>query len=86
MIQLYQLINGLFKVLNFALFARIILSWLPHNPRHPIIEMLYTITEPILAPFRNIIPPHKLGGLDLSPIFAFFVLDFIQSILISIIF
>lgn len=86
MIHLYSLINAFFKLLNIALFIRILLSWIPHNPYHPIVQALYSITEPILAPFRNIIPPHKLGGLDLSPIFAFFVLDFVQSVLISILF
>ena len=35
------------------------------------------ITEPVLAPFRRLIP--NLGGLDISPIFAFIVIQLLQS-------
>ena len=58
-------------LLSFYLFAIIIiivLSWVaPGNPS-PVIYLLHQLTEPVLAPFRKIIPP--LGGLDLSPMAA----------------
>jgi len=81
---IYQLIDVIFKVINLTLFARILLSWIPHNPYNPIIEVIYNISEPILSPFRNILPPEKLGGLDISPIFAFFVIDFVRGLLFSL--
>ncbi len=57
----------------YGLLAAIILSWVaPHNP-HPVIMLLWQLMEPVMAPFRRIIPP--LGGLDLSPIFIFLVLN-----------
>lgn len=86
MILLFNIFNFLFRLLNIAILARVLLSWIPHNPYHPAIEAIYKITEPILSPFRNLIPPEKLGGLDLSPIFAFFVLDFVKGLLLSLIF
>ncbi len=74
-------INITFELLNFLLIARIVLSWIPHNRYHPIIQILYNITEPILEPFRNMINP--IGGMDLSPIIVFFLLRLLHSYLIS---
>jgi len=52
----------------FIVLIRIILSWVtPHN-YNPVTAMLTTVAEPILRPFRRLVPP--LGGLDISPIFA----------------
>jgi len=57
----------------FVGLIRIILSWVsPHN-YNPITALLATIAEPILRPFRRIVPP--IGGIDLSPIFAVVLLQ-----------
>lgn len=70
-------------IINFyiyGLLAAIILSWVaPHNP-HPAIMLLWQLMEPVMAPFRRFIPP--LGGLDLSPIFVFLVLNMIRIFVI----
>jgi len=75
------MINILFEILNILLIARIIFSWLPHNRYHPIIKIIYDITEPILEPFRNMINP--IGGVDLSPIIVFFLLRLVQGYVIN---
>ena len=73
---LWGAIGILSMTINFyiyGLLAAIILSWVaPHNP-HPAISLLWQLMEPVMAPFRKIIPP--LGGIDLSPIFIFLVLN-----------
>ena len=74
-------INILFEIFNILLIIRIILTWLPHNRYHPIINIIYNITEPILVPFRNMVNP--IGGIDLSPIIVFFLLRLVQGYLIS---
>ena len=71
------MINILFEILNILLISRIVLSWLPHNRYHPIMKIIYDITEPILEPFRNMINP--IGGVDLSPIVVFFLLRLVQG-------
>ena len=76
-----SIINIIFELLIWALIIRIILSWIPHNRYHPVINFIYKITEPMLEPFRNIIYP--IGGIDISPIIAFFLLRLIQNYLIS---
>lgn len=61
------------KIYFWSLIAVIILSWIaPANP-HPAIQLLMQITEPVMKPFRKILPP--MGGLDLSPILVFLVLN-----------
>lgn len=68
-------IDVAFQVYTWLLIGRILLSWIRHNPYNPIIRFIYEITEPYLGIFRRIVPP--IGALDLSPIVAFLVLDFI---------
>ncbi|WP_414910410.1 YggT family protein [Pseudomonas sp. IT-P253] len=68
------------KVLFYAMIISVILSWVAPGSRSPAAELVTQITEPVLAPFRRIIP--NLGGLDISPIFAFIALQLLQSWLI----
>lgn len=57
----------------FVVLIKIVLSWVaPHN-YNPVTAMLTTLSEPVLRPFRRLIPP--LGGLDISPIFAIVLLQ-----------
>ncbi|MBT8079946.1 MAG: YggT family protein [Gammaproteobacteria bacterium] len=75
-IKLVVLSNNLFF---FAIFIKIILSWVaPHNV-NPITTLLHTLSEPVLRPFRRIIPP--IGGLDISPIFAIVLLQAVNIVL-----
>lgn len=60
----------------FAILAMIILSWVAPGSPSPVVHLLYQLTEPVMAPFRRLIPP--LGGLDLSPIFVFIAIQIAQ--------
>ena len=75
-----EIINLLFDLIYFFLVARIVLSWFPHNRYHPIIKIVYNFTDPLLAPFRNMINP--IAGIDLSPIIVFFFLRILKDFLI----
>ncbi len=73
----------LVTVLTVAVFARVILSWLPiGGSNHPVVAIIYQITEPILAPLRRILP--RVGMLDLSPMAAIFILWAIQFLVSSL--
>ena len=65
------------KIFFFALIISVILSWVAPGSRSPGAELVFQITEPVLAPFRRLIP--NLGGLDISPIFAFITIQLIQG-------
>jgi len=74
------IIYYLFEILNLILIFRIALSWIPHNRHHPIINLIYEASEPILKPFRNMINP--IQGIDITPIVVFFLLRLLRSFLV----
>lgn len=57
----------------FAILIRVILSWVAPNNYNPVTALLNSLSEPILRPFRRLIPP--IGGFDISPIFAIILLQ-----------
>ncbi len=71
----------LLKVFFFALIISVILSWVAPQSHNPAAELVNQICEPLLAPFRRILP--NLGGLDLSPIFAFIVINLLDRFVIG---
>lgn len=61
------------------IIASVILSWFGQRARHPIIPLVYQLTEPVLRPFRKVIP--AIGGFDLSPLFALIAIRFLMLLL-----
>ena len=60
----------------YGLLVIIIVSWVAPQSHHPVLLLLNQLLAPVMEPFRRIIPP--LGGLDLSPIFMFLVIQMLQ--------
>ena len=69
------------KVFFFALIVSVILSWVAPQTHKPAAELVNQICEPLLAPFRRILP--SLGGRDLSPICAFIVSNLLDRFVIG---
>ncbi|TBU76122.1 YggT family protein [Pseudomonas daroniae] len=70
----------LLKVFFFALIISVILSWVAQGSHNPAALLVNQICEPLLMPIRRILP--NLGGLDLSPIVAFLILNLIDMLVI----
>ena len=73
------------KIYYYAILGSIIMSFVmmfsgSMNP-HPMLLLIWQLTEPIMAPVRQIIPP--LGGLDLSPILIFLIIRLLQDFFIG---
>ncbi len=70
------LLCALLQLYMLVLIARIILSWVPSLPEPllPLARFLSALTDPILRPLRNALPPLRIGAgaLDLSPLIVFF--------------
>ncbi len=64
------------EIYFWAILAVVIISWVAPQSSHPAIMLVAQITEPVMRPVRNIVPP--LGGLDLSPIFVFLILNVLR--------
>jgi YggT family protein len=67
------------KIYFFAILALIIFSWIAPHASHPGLALLYQLTEPVMAPFRRLLPP--VGGLDLSPILVFVCINVAEILL-----
>ncbi|PLW70971.1 YggT family protein [Pseudohalioglobus lutimaris] len=70
------IIGLLVNIYFFALLAMIILSWVAPGSNHPAMHLLYQITEPVMAPFRKVLP--AMGGMDFSPILVFVLINVLQ--------
>lgn len=75
----HLLVSWTFTILKIALLVRVISSWLPISPFSVWVRWSYFLSEPILAPMRRIVP--SLGGLDITPILAYFLLNLTESLL-----
>lgn len=80
--SLAMLMGMIFKMVYFVLIIRIMLSWVNPDPYNQIVRTIYRVTEPILAPFRRIIPP--IGMVDISPVVVFLLLSFIERFVVGI--
>ena len=70
-----------FKVFFFALIVSVILSWVAPGSHNPGAQLVNQLCEPLLAPFRKLLP--NLGGLGISPIFAFIALNLLDRFVIA---
>ena len=69
------------KIFFFAMIISVILSWVAPGSYNPGAQLVNQICEPLLAPFRRLLP--NLGGLDISPIFAFIALNLFDMLVIG---
>ena len=76
-----KLFYALAQVYMLLIFIRVILSWVNPYPRNEYLQMVIKVTEPVLAPLRNLIP---LKGIDLSPIIAFFLLQALLGLIVRL--
>jgi YggT family protein len=75
-------VSWVFVVLQIALFARVITSWIRVSPSRGWVRWSYALTEPYLRPLRRLIPP--LGGtLDITPIIAYFALSLLSGLVVG---
>lgn len=77
--QFGELVLLLLNLLSLALLGRAILSWFDPGGRWPISQVLHTITEPLIAPIRQVVP--AVGMIDLSFIVAILLLQVLQRLL-----
>lgn len=74
-----QVVYLVFTFLIIGIFIRALLSWFNLDPYNPLIQALNSITEPVLEPFRRIIP--RISGIDFSPLVAMIVLGIVSNVL-----
>ena len=66
----------LVSIIFYSVIAMIVVSFLAPQSSHPAVEFIWELTEPVMAPLRQVLPP--IGGLDFSPIILFIALNVIR--------
>lgn len=90
MYAVYRAIDLVLKIFEFALIIRVLLSWLPISNNNRFVDMLYTITEPVLGPIRNLLRRSSflnnsmLSMIDFSPIVAFVLCDIVRNVILMV--
>ncbi len=64
-----------------AIFISFIVSWVAPHSYHPVLSVVRSISEPLLAPARKLIP--TIGGLDLSPMLVILFLNVSLQLLVA---
>lgn len=65
----------------YAIIIRALMSWMPSLQHNPVAEIVFLVTEPLLASARRIVP--TIAGLDFSPILVLVVLQLISILVIG---
>ena len=72
----------LLRLYEVILIVRILMSWVNPDPRNPVVEWTYRLTEPILEPVRRLLPLNAMG-FDFSPIVVFILLDLLKRFFVG---
>ncbi len=79
LLTVMRLVRMVLVLYMILILVGVILSWVGHGVRHPIVPLVFQLTEPVLAPIRRMLP--SLGGLDLSPLVAIIGIQFLMILL-----
>lgn len=78
---LQKLLIAILQVYSWLIVVRVIMSWVNPFPRNQILQMVIVVTEPVLGVLRRLIP---LRGIDLSPIVAWLLIQFLVKLIMQV--
>jgi YggT family protein len=82
LIAVSKILDVVLMISMWVLIVRVALSWVRIPSLYSVSVILYHLTEPILKPVRRFVPPHKFGGIDLSPMIIILLLMFFDIFLV----
>jgi YggT family protein len=79
---LIQIVFMALTVFELILLARVLMSWFPLDRSNPtvdkVVRFIYGVTEPVLKPIRDLLPPMPI---DLSPLIVFLIISLLMRLL-----
>ncbi len=81
-ISAVAVLDTILTIYFWAVIGSVIISWVAPGSYHPGPQLITQLTEPVFNLARKVIP--SLGGLDLSPILIFIVIQIARSQLATI--
>jgi YggT family protein len=82
LIAVSKILDIVLMISMWVLIFRVALSWVRIPSLYSVSVILYHLTEPVLKPVRRYVPPHKFGGIDLSPMIVILLLVFLDIFLV----
>lgn len=76
-----QIIDIALTIYMWIIIIRALISWVNPDPYNPIVQFLYSVTEPVLYEVRKRLP--FMGGIDISPIIVIFAIIFLKIFLVG---
>jgi len=76
---LLRIVYMTLRIYLFVIFIYVLLSWISPGTFSPVASLLASIAEPVLRPFRRLIPP--IAGFDLSALFALIAIQAVTMLL-----
>ncbi len=77
--SLITIVDIIVYVITIILILHALMSFAPLEPWHPIRRTLAQLAEPIIQPFRNLIPP--VGMFDFSIMVALIVIQILGELI-----
>ena len=76
-----ELLQLAIYIFLFSILIQVVMSWINPGSYNPVLGLLYSLNEPLLAPARRLVPP--IGGLDLSPIVVMVALQLVAILFVG---
>jgi YggT family protein len=80
---LARILHIVLTIYLWIIILRAVFSWVYVPSLYQAGRVLYRLTEPVLRPVRRLLPPAKLGGLDISPIIVALLIVFLDGVLVN---
>jgi len=77
----YFVINIYYYAIIGSIIMSFVMMFSGNTSPHPLLRLIWQLTEPVMSPVRKIIPP--MGGLDFSPILIFIVIQLVQGFILT---
>ena len=76
-IEVVGILDKVLTVYIWIIIAAAVISWVTPNPYNPIVQLLRRLTEPVLTPLRQLLPPWRTFGLDFSPMIVILLIQWV---------
>jgi YggT family protein len=76
-LEVVLILQQIMNVYIWVVIAAAVISWITPNPYNPIVRLLRRLTEPVMAPIRQLLPPWKTFGLDFSPMIVILLIQWV---------
>lgn len=74
---LIDLVHYGVQLMVWLIIIRVFLSYIPHNPYHPILKFIYEMTQPLLNAVGRFMPMSLQAPINFTPLVALLGLQYL---------